>query len=209
MTPALRRWLSGALGIGLVLVLIGIVLLDDRFTADPPATFEIREVQVYEDPPPPPPPPVERSTEGRAGPAISQVRNAEAIVLERMELDVKLALGEPGDFGLGGWGIGEGAGQGIDPVAFADLDKAPVILGSPPIVYPDEAIEQGVYEFTVVVHILVDEQGRTYPIKILSNPFPSFELDVINFVSNVTFTPPTRLGVPVRTEYSWPLLIKK
>ena len=35
-----------------------------------------------------------------------------------------------------------------------------------------------------------------------------FQVELNEFVADVRFTPPTVLGVPVRTEYAWPLLIR-
>jgi outer membrane biosynthesis protein TonB len=82
-------------------------------------------------------------------------------------------------------------------------------MGAPPIIYPQEAIDEGVNEFEVLVQILIDQEGRTVPIRIVRNPYPSFEGDLHDFVSNVVFSPPTRLGVPVRAEYLWPIGIRQ
>jgi hypothetical protein len=43
----------------------------------------------------------------------------------------------------------------------------------------------------------------------VSNPIPSFSQEVLVYTSQVRFTPPTRLGIPVKTEYLWPLLIRR
>jgi hypothetical protein len=209
MTGPQRRWLSVVLGAGLVLLLMVITSFDDRHRLEPQETFELREVRIYEPPPPPPPPPPDFQGSRRAGPAMSLAPHETAIVLDIMELDVKLAVGELGDLGAGGWGIGDGAGAGLEIVSLAELDSAPAVMGSPVLVYPKEAIDLGITEFEVLVHILIDEEGRTYPIRIVDNPFPSFREDLERYVSGVVFSPPTRLGVPVRTEYLWPLLIRQ
>jgi TonB family protein len=210
MTPFKRRWLSGLLAVGLMLVLVSVVWLDGQLRFDPPEVFALTEVNIYEPPPPPPQtPPRDVNSSRRSGPALSRAIQQQSLELELMELEVALALGDSGDLGSGGWGIGDGVGEGLEAVDLSALDKAPVLMGSPPIVYPEVAIEQGVEEFEVVVQILVDEEGRTYPIRILQSPFPSFNQDIMEFAAGVVFSPPTSLGVPVRTEYAWPLLIKR
>lgn len=210
MTPLKRRWLSAALGLGLMLALVCVLWLDGQLQLDPPEVVALTEVNIYDPPPPPPePPPRDVSSSRRSGPALSRALQNQSIELELMDLEVALALGDLGDLGTGGWGIGDGVGEGLEAVDLSALDTAPVLMGSPPIVYPDVAIEQGVEEFEVIVQILVDEEGRTYPLRILQNPFPSFNQDIMEFASGVIFSPPTRLGLPVRTEYAWPLLIKR
>ena len=64
-------------------------------------------------------------------------------------------------------------------------------------------------EFELKFHILIDEEGRTYPLAIIESPFPALSAEFLDYASKVRFTPPTRLGIPVRTEYLWPVKIKR
>ena len=203
-----RRCLSAFLGTGLLLLLLAIVSFDHRYRREPPLqTVPLTEVRIYEPPPPPPPVPPDFSESSLAGPAISIAQNETQVALEIMELDVTLAMGNLGDFGIGGLGLGDGAGAAFETVSLSDLDTSPIVTGAPPIVYPEEAIERGIDEFEVRVHVLVNEQGRARLIRIIENPVASFSPTIEEFVTQVVFSPPTRLGVPVRAEYVWPLLI--
>jgi hypothetical protein len=210
MSPGRRRWISAGLGIGLVVALLLIISLDDRYDVEPPdAALAIRDVQMYNPPPPPPPPPVAQTESSATGPQLSLLNVNNRISLDVMELDVDLPAGQFGEFGSGIAGVGEGTGTGLDVVDFRELDQTPLPVQAPALVYPDEAIERGLAEFEVFVHILVDEEGRAFPMGIVSNPIPSFSQEVLVYTSQVRFTPPTRLGIPVKTEYLWPLLIRR
>jgi hypothetical protein len=209
MKPRQRRWVSAALAVGLVLALLLLVSLDDRYDVEPPELVDIREVEIYQPPPPPPPPPVAETESSALGPQLALLNVANPVSLEIMELDVNLPAGQFGDFGSGLSGIGDGMGTGLDLVDFSELDGVPLVVQAPALVYPEEAIERGLAEFLVHVHVLIDEEGRGYPVGIVQNPVPSFSQEIMIYTAQVRFTPPTRLGIPVRTEYLWPLLIRR
>lgn len=210
MSPRRRRWLAGLAGGGLLVLLLLVVSFDDLYTAEPPDAVVLREVQIYEPPPPPPPPPpVARTDSSSAGPQLTLANPDNRIALEVMDVDVDLPAGQLGNLGTGFPGTGEGTGSGLDIVALADLDELPRVVQAPALVYPDEAAERGIDEFRVFVHVLIDEEGRTYPLGLVQNPIPSFEQELMAYTSQVRFSPPMRLGIPVRTEYLWPLLIKR
>jgi hypothetical protein len=134
-----------------------------------------------------------------------------------MQLDVQLAAAELGAPNLGGFGrgfgvgIGDGTGDGtgsgaeIELVTLSELDQQPVVVSAPVFAYPQEMAARGVAVFDVKFHILIDEEGRTYPIAVIENPFPALQSELLEFASKVRFSPPTRLGVPTRTEYLWPV----
>lgn len=209
MTARRPRWLSALLGTGLLAGLLAIVSFDHRYRPEPPPeTIPLTEVRLYEPPPPPPPVPPDQRDSARAGPALALAQIETPVALEIMDLDVELAIGGLGDLGLGGSGFGDGAGAAFEIVALSELDRAPIVTGAPPIVYPEDVLAQGVEEFVVRVHILLNELGRARLIRIVENPFPSYGPEIEDFVSQVIFSPPTRLGIPVRAEYLWPLLIR-
>lgn len=208
MTARRRRLLSAILGTGLLALLLVIVSFDHRARRDPPEMVPLTEVLMYEPPPPPPPVPQDFRDSGRAGPALSLAQNEMPIELEIMDLDVELAIGQLGDLGLGGTGFGDGAGAGFGTVALSDLDTGPIVTGAPPIPYPEDVLAQGVTEFVVRVHVFINEEGRAQLVRIVENPYPSYGDEIEEFVADVIFSPPTRLGIPVRAEYIWPLLIR-
>jgi hypothetical protein len=204
-----RQLLAPALGALLLVLLLLLVSFDGRFEAGPPERLALREVEIYTPPPPPPPPPVEQSDSSSAIPSLALASNDNNIELELMDLDVKLETGGASGFGTGLPGVGEGLGDGWGTVGLSDLDGVPMVRSAPLIEYPKEAAESNVNEFRVVVHVVVDEEGRSYPVQVVENPFPSSNQAILSYTAAVRFTPPTRLGVPVRAEYLWPLLLKK
>ena len=204
-----RRVASAISGATLVLLLLAIVALNNRFQPPAPEVFELREVSMYTPPPPPPPQRRDEQSSTLAGSAINLARNTNIVSLDMLTLEVRLAAGGMGDLGSGAWGIGDGIGQGLQTFDLSELDSAPTVIGSPPIVYPSAAVDQGITEFVVQVHILIDEEGRTHLMRIVENPFPSFNIDLRQYVSGVVFTAPRRLGLTVRAEYLWPLRIRQ
>jgi hypothetical protein len=133
-----------------------------------------------------------------------------------MHLDVQFAA-QIGELKLGGLGKGIGAGSGDgtgDGAGFglatlSELDQVPIVMSAPAFPYPAEAAARALAEFNLKYHIVIDEQGRTYPIALVENPFPSLNDEFMAYASQVRFSPPTRLGIPVKTEYVWPVKIKR
>jgi hypothetical protein len=213
-----RRWLAGSLGTGLTLLLVLIAYLDTLGGAATPQRLVLTDVTTYEAPPPPPPPPA-RPRESRSGGstgAFLPSDSSRAPVLDVMHLDVQFAA-QIGELKLGGLGKGIGAGSGDgtgDGAGFglatlSELDQVPIVMSAPAFPYPAEAAARALAEFNLKYHIVIDEQGRTYPIALVENPFPSLNDEFMAYASQVRFSPPTRLGIPVKTEYVWPVKIKR
>jgi hypothetical protein len=179
-------------------------------------------VTTFEAPPPPPPPPARPSNSPGGGSTGAQLtlRSSRApISLDKMNLDIQFAAAEVGDLniaglgngiGLGtGDGFGNGSGSGFGLAGVSELDQVPMVVSAPAFPYPKEATELGLAEFDLKYHIVIDEQGRTYPIALVENPFPSLNAQFMAYAAQVRFSPPTRLGIPVKTEYVWPVKIKR
>jgi len=219
MTLRKRRWLAGSLGTGLVLLLVVLAGLDTLGDLDAPERFVLTEVTTYEAPPPPPPPPTRPSNArsgGSTGTLLAMESSRSPVALDAMQLDVRIQPGELNLGGLGagigvgsGDGTGDGIGTGLGLVTLSELDQLPTVVSAPVFAYPNEATARGIAEFDLKFHILIDEEGNTYPIAIVQNPFPSLSNQFLAYASKVRFTPPTRLGIPVRTEYLWPVKIKR
>jgi hypothetical protein len=155
-------------------------------------------------------------------PSLVMANAEDPVKLDIMELEVDMedvvisGLGTGGPGGGGGDGLGGGGGDGLGSgwgglgtVSLPELDKTPMVISAPPMAYPEEALDQGILEFKVELHIVIDEMGRTYPVRVLRNPFPSINEEILEFASVVRFTPPTKQGIPVKAEYLWPLVFKK
>jgi hypothetical protein len=220
MTLRKRRWLAGSLGTALVLLLLLVAYLDTLGDPSAPQRLVLTDVTTYEAPPPPPPPPP-RPRETRSGGSTGSflpLDTSRAPVLDVMQLDVQFAA-RVGDMNLGGLGrgigvgsgdgTGDGTGTGFGLALLSELDQIPMVVSAPVFPYPDEAIARGLTEFDLRYEILIDEEGRTYPIALVQNPFPSLNAEFLQWASRVRFSPPTRLGIPVRTEYQWPVKIKR
>ena len=220
MTVRQRRWVAGSLGTGLVLGLVFIASFDLSGNAKLPERFVLTEVTTFEAPPPPPPPPTSPSSAPGGGSTGAQLtlRSSRAPApLDKMQLDIQFAAAEVGALniaGLGegiGLGVGDGTGNGsgFGLAGVSELDQIPMVVSAPPFPYPPEATARGLTEFNLKYHIVIDEQGRTYPIALVENPFPSLNAQFMAYAAQVRFSPPTRLGIAVRTEYVWPVKIKR
>jgi hypothetical protein len=169
---------------------------------------------------------MEQKAPDSPAPSLSRANAEDPVKLDIMELDLDMeavgigvgGFGTGGPGGAGGFGDGLGGGSGWGTVALSDLDNIPMIRRNPILRYdddnpllgwPKEAVDQNIQQFVAWLHIAIDEEGRTYPIRIIQNPFPSMNNEILEYVSNVLFTPPTRMGVPVKTEYLWDLLLKR
>lgn len=221
MTARQRRWLAGALGTGLVTLLLLLAGLDNLYRPEPPEAMTARAVELYEPPPPAPPParPRDSRSGGSTGRTLTFDSARAPVALDMMQLDVTLPvaavdalnLGGLGDgLGIGaGDGTGDGSGVGLGLVALSALDQVPTVVSAPVFVDPQEAAARGITEFELLFHIMIDEEGRTYPLALVQNPFPPLTQQFMDYASKVRFTPPTRLGIPVRTEYLWPVKITR
>jgi hypothetical protein len=219
MTARRRRWLAGSLGTALVALLLVLAGFDNLFSPEPRERTTVRAVELYEPPPPPPPPPVRRTNPrrgGSTGTMLTLERSQAPVPLDVMKLDVELVAVELGALNLGGFGrglgrgIGDGSGDGSGGFGLAtasELDEQPVVLSAPVFPYPEEATKRGITEFDLRFHIVIDEEGRTYPIAIVQNPFPASSGVFLEWASRVRFSPPTRLGIPVSAEYTWPVKV--
>mgnify|MGYP002635255612 CR=1 FL=1 len=210
MTVQQRQFLASGMGLCLLLLLLLLASLDDLFQPEPPQTVMLRQVQMSVPPPPPPPPPTsQQENASNAGPPMLLTNQNKQISLELMDLDVNMTAGQFGNFGTGIAGISDGLGVDWDGVSLSDLDGFPMVLSSPVLTYPLEAIQSNVDQFEVMFHIYIDEAGNAYPVQIVSNPYPSMTEELLEFAAGVRFTPPTRLGIAVKTEYLWPVVFRR
>lgn len=209
MTLRKRRWLAGALGTGLVLLLVVLASLDTLGDLGVPQRFVLTEVTAFQAPPPPPPPPPSRPSDSRAGGSRGSQLALESrrvpVELDQMQLNVQFVAAQLGEVSLGklgqgigagsGDGTGDGSGGGFGLATLSELDQQPMVVSAPVFPYPDEAVAQGITEFDVQFHILIDEEGVTYPLAVVRNPLPELNAEFLEFASKVRFTPPTRLGI--------------
>lgn len=222
MTVRQRRSVAASVATGLVLTLVFIASFDLNGDKTKPERFVLTEVATFEAPPPPPAPPPRPSSRPAGGSTGNEptLRSSRApATLDTMNLNVQFAAAEIGNLniaglgrgiGLGiGDGVGDGTGTGYGLAGVSELDQVPIVLSAPAFEYPAEAAARGLTEFNLRYHILIDEEGRTYPVALVENPFPSLNARFMAYAAQVRFSPPTRLGIPVKTEYVWPVKIKR
>lgn len=201
-----RQLLAVLLATTLLALLLVLASLDSLFQPEPPPRVLLREVNLYTPPPPPPPPTTASDSSRMAGPVLLQNNQTVALNLQLMDLDVSLPTGQFGDFGGGLGGEMGGVGVNWGTVNLSELDGLPVVKRANVLATMSrlnrelrgDAIE-------VVFHIVIDENGKVYPVRILESSHPQFNEDMMAFARTVEFSPPTMLGVPVRTEYRWPV----
>src|SRR5690606_27503572 len=201
-----RQLLAVLLAATLLALLLVLASLDSLFQPEPPPRVLLREVNLYTPPPPPPPPTTASDSSRMAGPVLLQNNQTVALNLQLMDLDVSLPTGQFGDFGGGLGGEMGGVGVNWGTVNLSELDGLPVVKRANVLATMSrlnrelrgDAIE-------VVFHIVIDENGKVYPVRILESSHPQFNEDMMAFARTVEFSPPTMLGVPVRTEYRWPV----
>lgn len=205
-----RHLLSILLAAGLLVLLLLLASLDGMYSPEPPERTVLREVQMYVPPPPPPPPPINaRDSSSLSGPSMALANQQISLDLQLMDLDVNLPAGQLGNLGSG---VGRNAaGMGIDwgTVNLSELDGYPNVENAPVLNWPKALEDSAVDQFSVVFHILIVETGRVFPVRIVENPYPHLDEEMMDYASKVRFSPPTRLGVPVRTEYLWPVLFSR
>lgn len=208
------------LGVGLVALLLLLAAFDNLY--NPGAVPDLARrtpVELYVAPPTPPPArPAEARSGGSTGTTLAMESRRTPTTMDLMQLDVRLAAAGTGELNLGGFGqgigvgsgdgVGDGAGGGFSLFTLSELDQLPMVLSALVYPYPREATARGMQEFDLRFHIVIDQEGRTYPVAVVENPFPELSSDFLEWASKVRFTPPTRLGVPVRAEYYWPVKMR-
>lgn len=201
-----RQLLAVLLATILLALLLVLASLDSLFQPEPPPRVLLREVNLYTPPPPPPPPTTATDSSRMAGPVLLQNNQTVALDLQLMDLNVSLPTGQFGDFG-GGLG-GEMGGVGVDwgTVSLSELDALPVVKRANVLATMSRLNrELRGDSIEVMFHIVIDENGKVHPVRILESSHPQFNAEMMAFAATVEFTPPTVLGLPVRTEYRWPV----
>lgn len=231
MSYGMRKILSPCLGTLLLIMLLLLASLNSGVEVKPLTKITIHKVRIFSPPPKPPPAPERQQgspgapgAPGAPGPSLARAKTENPVKLTLMNLKEGIDSGSISGFSIGGPGSGfgglgsgfggPGSGRGglgrLGIVRLSKLDWIPMVRYAPILThYPKKALRMNIRAFNVIIDIIIDEEGRTYPVRILLNPFPSVNEEIMNFASKVRFTPPVKQGVPVKTEYAWPLLITK
>jgi len=213
MTVPHKRLLALALGMTLLAALL--VLSSLKVVREPAAKKPVvlQNVQIYVPPTPPATPePVKSSNHAGSVAALKVQITQKQVQLGLMQLDTRFtsAQGVPTGAGLAGFGTGnglgaEGFGGEIQVLQINDLDSTPIVMSAPLFVYPDQFKRRHITQFVVNFQIYVDEDGRTYPVRVVDSPDPALDTRFLDYASHVVFTPPVRGGKRVKVQYLWPV----
>ena len=206
-----KRLLATALGIALLAALL--VLSSLKVVREPTATKPVvlQNVQIFVQPAPPPvPEPVKRSSRTGATAALTVQIPEQQVQLGLMQLDTRFTgmSGIPAGAGLGGAGTGlggDGFGSGDLILQLNELDTTPMVVSAPLFVYPDKLRRKNLGSFVVNFQIFVDEEGHTFPVRVVDSPDPSLDALYMDYAAHVVFTPPVRAGKKVKAQYLWPV----
>jgi outer membrane biosynthesis protein TonB len=206
-----KRLLAVALGIALVAALL--VLSSLKVVREPAAkkTIVLQNVQIFVQPTPPPvPEPVKRSSRSGAASALKVQIPQQAVQLGLMQLDTSFTSmrGIPVGAGLAGAGTGlggEGFGSGDLILQLNELDSIPMVMSAPLFVFPEKLKRKNISSFVAQFQIFVDEEGHTFPVRVVESPDPALDEQLMDYAAHVMFTPPVRAGKKVKAQYLWPV----
>lgn len=205
--------LLGAMLLAALLVLSSLSVVRSTPTLQPTV---LQNVQIYTPPSPPPTPePVMRSSKAGATAALQVKIPQPQVQLGKMQLDaryasvssVQLAAGLSGSNlpGNGAGPGGDGFGSGDLIMQLNELDSTPMVTSAPIFVYPEQLKRKKIHEFVVMYQIFVDENGHTYPVRVVESPDRTLDQQLLDYAAKVVFTPPVRAGKKVKAQYLWPV----
>lgn len=157
---------------------------------------EIVQTKQIEKPPPPPRPPVP-----------VEVPNDEVIEDQVINIDAELSLDEPLDL--------PPPPQGDDDDKedfFVVVENMPELIGGMAalqknIRYPEMARKAGI-EGRVIVQFIVNEEGKVENPRVIRGIGGGCDEEALRAVSNALFKPGRQRGIPVRVQYSLPVIFK-
>jgi TonB family protein len=181
----------------------------------PAETVNYRKVLVM---PPPPEPPVieeEAQIEDVREPLTELQNDPPAMELNQLEVSLNPGVGEALSMGVQSMSFD----LEVDVVAaikeifdFDDLKTPPTLTNARQIhlKFPPDLVRRGVKEVKVVVEILIDQSGRTRPVKIVSSSYadPKVDQEAMRAVRQARFTVTQIDGRAVQVRARFPLTLR-
>ncbi len=218
MTGPRKRIFSAVLGVALLATMLLLSSLNTVPARTPPKNTVLKDVHMYVPPPPPPvtPPPQKRSNSA-SGETVQIDMQRKSVELGRMTLDNRLASAHSvpvmdgvnglGLSGYGAGGIGNGLGGSETLVNLEQLDSNPMVVNSPSTTpFINYLTKKKMKQLRVVFRLRIDENGKTYAIRIIESPAPELNAEFLEYAKQATFTPPRSNGRMVRIEHRWPVM---
>lgn len=167
---------------------------------------EMTTIDVSLPPPPPPPPEIEKPPDEPPPEEEPPPPDSPNNQLSLAQMDVALNVGF-GDAMAGGFSV-EGFATQSDATTVADLgifdvkdlDKPPARTRTVTPVYPPE-LKRARVQGTVVLLIIIDQNGRVSVDKVVQSTVREFEQAAITAAEQCIFEPPMKGGQAVRARY--------
>lgn len=204
--------------VGAVLMAAGlfmIIPLTQIIQGVPQQSLVHRRTQIVA-PPPDPPVVEERRVEPAAQEALQELET-EARPMELSPLEISLAPGFGEALGMGIQSLG--LNVALDTVAaiqdvfdFDELEQPPSLLNGKQIRlrFPDSLVRRGIKEVRVVVEVLIDRNGRTKPVEIVSSSYthPEVKQEALRAVRQARFSVTRVEGRAVQVRARFPVTLR-
>ncbi len=137
--------------------------------------------------------------------------------LEKMALDysidvnttfpIEIGVGSYGNNGESGSGSTNGFGGGVELFDLNQLDVMPRSLNDPIVIFPLVLKQMGVREIQAEALVMLNEKGEVEFKDFVSISVGAGKSFTIKYVESLLYTPPTKNGEPVKSEFILPLRI--
>lgn len=205
-SPKQRRlsWPIVGAGVGLTLIVFLLIPMTQVIRIEPPEEAPAERFGIYMPPPPPvpPAPPPPRKDEPDPEPEPEALPPMPS--LEQLELELQPGAGNLLEIGSGldlDFEVESGRTL-LELFDFGDLDEIPRITQGGRVVYPPRLQRAGVEGFVRVL-VIIEKDGSVGVSEVLDFSDPGFVPPAVRGAEASRFTPPQRLGEPVRARYVW------
>lgn len=213
LTPILAFLGAVVMAVGLFLL----VPLTQTLNAVAPETVTYREVTLFAPPPPKAPPPSNQSeaSQQQSAKKPQLAREVPRLSLSQLEISLNPGMGASLTMGVQQMQFD----GGIDVVGdiekifeFDELPQPPSLINQSQLsyTYPRDLARRGVGDVTVVMEVIIDENGRTNVEKILSTTHPNaqIEQEARRVANKARFTVTKVDGRPVKVRAKFPLKLR-
>lgn len=213
LTPILAFVGALAMAIGLFLL----IPLTQSLNAVAPETVTYREVALASPPPPKAPPPSKVSESSQLRSAKKPQLPSEVAELSLSQLEISLNPGMGASLTMGMQQM-QFEGE-IDVVGdiekifeFDELPQPPSLINQSQLSYnyPRDLARRGVGDVNVVMQVIVDENGKTTELKLLSTSYPNaqIEKEALRVAGKARFTVTRIEGSAVKVRAKFPLKLR-
>lgn len=209
----LLTYLLTLLPLAMILLLI---IASQGISFSKPEKLIVRQVETVVLPPPPPPPSRPQNQPQEATkPKLELTQVASEVRLEIQPIEIDLKTQKPDlsvetniEFDLPQQEIVQEVIKTVAKFAVAELDQVPTLINTLQVPsLPRQLTRRGIKFADVVLHIEIDEHGQASLRNIRKMEYPILKPIVKKVVNSARFTAPTKDGMPVRTEFLWPVRI--